>query len=422
MRLRPLLAVILAASVVILAVLGLTRAVRDQPPVTPQAVAADVADSLRCPTCQGLSVADSPAPMAQGMRTIIDEQVAEGRTPDEIRQYFVDRYGEWVLLSPPRRGVGWLVWLLPAAALIAGVVLALRAVRRRRETERVDESQLEHARAVYADYLAGRYVPDDTPAGERVEAALELLVSLDEEDLDQEGNGSGSARQDAVQRLAGALVAAETHELGAAMPEADDAPEPADTPLPARSRRRWPVYGLAVAFIAVLAGLLVTNLGGRGPDGLPTGSLADDTAAEAAETEARIEALRADADKQPQDPDVWLTLGQALDEAGRLGEAYTAYERALELDPADPEAARLGAWALIRGGSPSEAIPLVEPLIQRDPKDAGSVLLLGLAQYGADDPAATATLRRYLDLEPNGPQADQIRALLDGSSTPSRAP
>lgn len=412
MRLRPLPTAVLVGVVLLLATLGLTQAIRDQPTRTPDVVTSEVANSLRCPTCQGLSVADSPAPMAEGMREIIAEQAAEGRTPDQIRQYFVDRYGDWVLLSPPRRGIGWLVWLLPAAAVTAGVVLALRAIRRRCEAEHVGEADLEHARSIYADYLFGRYVPVDTPTGERVEAALELLASIDEDDTD-----GGPARQDAVQRLAGALVATETDGPPA---RAEAATEPADAPAHTRSRRRWPLYGLAVVFGAVLAGLLVTNLSGRGPDGLPTGLLAQETAT--ADPEAQIEEFRAEASERPDDPAVWLTLGRVLDGVDRIGEAYTAYERALELDPADPEAAQLAAWALIRGESPDEAIPLLEPLVQRDPGDAQSVLLLGLAQYGDNDPAATTTLRRYLDLEPTGPQVDQVRALLGEPRLPSQQP
>lgn len=415
MRPRVLITAVLVGVVLVLAFLGLTQAVRDQPARTPDVVASEVANSLRCPTCQGLSVADSSAPMAEGMREIIIKQAEQGRTPDEIRQYFVDRYGAWILLSPRREGIGWVVWLLPAAAVTVGVGLALRAARRRRKTDHVGEAELELARGVYANHLADRYVPDDTPAGERVEAALELLASIDEDHAPDDG----SARDGAMQRLAGALAASEADEAPTPVPEVDDATD-ADPPAPTRSRRRWPVYGLAAAFVAVLTVLLISNLGGRGPDGLPTGLLAQETPS--ADVEAQIEALRAEAREQPDDPDAWLTLGKILDEVGRLGDAYTAYERALELDPDNAEPRQLAAWALIRGEVPDEAIPLVEPLVANDPDDARSVLLLGLAQYGADDPAATATLRRYLALEPTGPQSDQIRALLGATSPASPEP
>ena len=81
----------------------------------------DIAVQLRCVVCQNLSVADSPSEMASQMRAIIRERLAAGESPADVQRYFVDRYGEWILLSPPRRGFNLLVWLLPLAAVVVGV-------------------------------------------------------------------------------------------------------------------------------------------------------------------------------------------------------------------------------------------------------------------------------------------------------------
>ena len=89
-----------------------------------------VASELRCPVCQGESIEDSPAALAQEMRAIVREQLAAGRTPDEVKAYFVDKYGEWILLRPRARGWNMLVYVLPLVALLVGAAVIVRATRR----------------------------------------------------------------------------------------------------------------------------------------------------------------------------------------------------------------------------------------------------------------------------------------------------
>ena len=96
----------------------------------PEARAQAIAAQLRCPVCQNESVADSPSALAAQMRTLIREKVATGETDQQIVDYFVSKYGEWILLEPPRRGLLWIVWLAPAVALLGGAVLALSYVFR----------------------------------------------------------------------------------------------------------------------------------------------------------------------------------------------------------------------------------------------------------------------------------------------------
>jgi cytochrome c-type biogenesis protein CcmH len=88
----------------------------------------DVASLLRCPVCQGLSVADSPATMAVNMRGQVRELLAAGYDQEQILAYFEHSYGEFVRLEPPLRGVNWLVWLGPLVALAAGAFFVTRAL------------------------------------------------------------------------------------------------------------------------------------------------------------------------------------------------------------------------------------------------------------------------------------------------------
>jgi cytochrome c-type biogenesis protein CcmH/NrfF len=98
----------------------------------------EVAAQLRCVVCQTLSVADSPSEMATQMRGIVRERLAAGESPAQVRQYFVERYGDWILLAPPRRGFTLLVWLAPFVAVLVGVVIvAVRLKGWTRTRERI---------------------------------------------------------------------------------------------------------------------------------------------------------------------------------------------------------------------------------------------------------------------------------------------
>lgn len=96
-------------------------------------VAHQIAADLRCPDCQGLSVADSSSASATEIRRQIDAQLSAGRSPDDVKQGFVDRYGEWILLSPTSP----VAWLLPLGVLLAAIaILAVWIARGRRPDPR----------------------------------------------------------------------------------------------------------------------------------------------------------------------------------------------------------------------------------------------------------------------------------------------
>lgn len=90
----------------------------------------EVGGLLRCPVCQGLSVAASPSTMASNMKAEVRSLLAAGYTEDQVLAYFERSYGEFVRLQPPLRGVNWLVWLGPLAGLLAGGATVFLALRR----------------------------------------------------------------------------------------------------------------------------------------------------------------------------------------------------------------------------------------------------------------------------------------------------
>ena len=86
---------------------------------------------LRCAVCQGLSISDSPASMARAQLDKVRALVSEGKSDDEIRAFFVERYGEWVLLQPEAHGINWMVWLGPVVLLLIGFGVIVRQVQKR---------------------------------------------------------------------------------------------------------------------------------------------------------------------------------------------------------------------------------------------------------------------------------------------------
>ncbi len=114
--------------------------------------ARDLAAELRCPDCEALSVADSPTTSARAIRAEIERRIAAGDSDETIRQSYVDRYGESILLKPEGSGIGLFVWGLPVAVLVVGaggLALALRRWRRepRMHATAADEALVEQARS-----------------------------------------------------------------------------------------------------------------------------------------------------------------------------------------------------------------------------------------------------------------------------------
>lgn len=119
--------------------------------------AEQIAAELRCPVCQGLSVKDSDSATARDIRDDITRRVSDGESSVQIRQAYVDRYGEWILLRPRIGGFETLVWVIPAAAAAAAsVTLGAAFVRwqrygRRRVPADDDREIVAAALADYAD-------------------------------------------------------------------------------------------------------------------------------------------------------------------------------------------------------------------------------------------------------------------------------
>lgn len=94
----------------------------------------DLTTELRCPKCQNQDIADSNAPIAADLRKQIYEQLQQGKSDDQIVDYMVARYGDFVRYKPPVNERTWLLWFGPAALLGLGVLVIGVMVARRRRT------------------------------------------------------------------------------------------------------------------------------------------------------------------------------------------------------------------------------------------------------------------------------------------------
>lgn len=88
-------------------------------------------DELRCTVCQNQNLADSNAELAKDLRRKVFEMIQQGRSDAEIKQFLVERYGDFVLYRPPLKPVTWALWFGPGVLLLAGLALLVRTLRRR---------------------------------------------------------------------------------------------------------------------------------------------------------------------------------------------------------------------------------------------------------------------------------------------------
>ena len=108
---------------------------------------------LRCPMCQNEMLADSNAPIARDLRNQIFQLMQQGKSDDEIKQYLVDRYSDYVLYDPPLKPGTWLLWFGPLLILCGGAGVVLVAIRKR--------NRAESASSLSADGMSADNTPTD---------------------------------------------------------------------------------------------------------------------------------------------------------------------------------------------------------------------------------------------------------------------
>jgi cytochrome c-type biogenesis protein CcmH len=388
------------------------------PPSAAQRASA-IESVIRCPSCEDLSVATSSAPTAVAVRDTIRQQVAAGRSDQQIEAYLVARYGSAIVLDPPARGWSLLVWLLPlvggALAVAFLVVVLVRRVKAADEAadsatgEPADAASLEERRRFLdrsladadAEFLAGDLSDRDYLAlRQRDLRRLAALGSVSSPTapppsgttglgtLEEERPEAGPDPLEGIDRVDGGGDGDTATTTATPVDRNDRARRP-------RSRRsRWLLRGAVAAFLAALVVAVALHATARQPGQTASGSVP----LTPSQQEAR-------------------TLDQAATDVnqGQLGPAASLYQSVLARDPNNEVALAQLGWIEYRVGSAGASSSLLtdahaklEHAVSLQPGDYAARLYLGSLLLLADhDPAAAVT--QYRAFLSDGPPASVVK-------------
>lgn len=344
-----------------------------------------IASQLRCPVCQNLSVADSPSELARQMRDLIREQISEGKSPEQIKAYFVSKYGEWVLLAPKPKGFRLLVWVLPFAVASGGILLVVFVTRRWVRQKNKPQPQTLN--------------PDDL---------RNIRQEVEEIEFDfQAGRFSENDYREMRRELEARAAMVEEH-LRSVVPTQPD-PQPLTyktKPRPKRDAskkerlfyRRWPIVagGTFLLLFGFTGGvLLIQSLRPRvcEQDSI-TGDFLTGTG-----------------------PDIssLLAQGRAGFERQEWSKAIEAFKKALAIDPNLPEAHTYMGFILLRAGHTEGALLAFDRALSSTPDFPPALWGKGMVLYRTkgDLPGAREALGKLVSLVPAGRDRDEIQKILD---------
>jgi cytochrome c-type biogenesis protein CcmH len=364
-----------------------------------------ISTELRCVVCQNLSVADSPSEMAQQMRGLVREQLQQGKTPEEIKSFFVSKYGEWVLLKPEKSGFSLLVWVLPFVALVSGLGLGLWFVRRwskQKKAKRRTPADTALVERVRREMATGDFATPDLEDSSQLaplqQERARLYADLKELEFDfQAGKLSESdyqgLRQDIELEAAGVLQ--ELDELSrkvAPVRAQQKKPKPSDATVNNHGTGLvgWQlvvggmfllVFGLVLGVALTkslrprtseqdtVTGDFLTGTGSSGISGSESPDLRDGKAAFAKQDWPKaIEAFKKVLTADPNQPEAHTYMGFILVQAGHADGALMAFDKALAVAPNMPMALWGKGMTLYQAKQDSAtAKPILEKLRQMMP-------------------------------------------------------
>lgn len=409
---------LLAAVLVVALVIG--SGVLSSAPPTAQQRAQSIESSLRCPSCEDLSVAESSASTAVTVRATVTQMIAEGKTNQQIVDYLVARYGPSMVLDPPASGWSLLVWLLPLLGGMAALAVLVTVLIRRRDitdsgladggegpaltVEEVSERRRFLTQSLAdadAEYLAGDLSDADYLALRHRD--MLRLASLDDGRTGSGVAGSGVAMAEAARTGSVATDGDLDRPTSADVLVVED-PEPVEQEEPVtgsrtRSSKRgrrswWFLAGAVVAFGAALVLAVSLFATDRQPGQSITGSFAE----------------------TPQQQ-IEENLAQAATDVnqGQVGPAAQLYQSVLTKSPDNEVALAQLGWLEFESGRQGANATLIREgraklnrAVQINPKDYAVRLYLGTVLLQEDGNAAGA-VAQYQQFLLDGPPADLVK-------------
>jgi cytochrome c-type biogenesis protein CcmH len=373
-----------------------------------------IATELRCVVCQNLSVADSPSEMAKQMRGVIREQLQAGKKPDEIKKYFVSKYGEWVLLDPSKSGISLAVWVLPFVALIIGLSLGLWFLRRWTKRRKhapvasVDSVLVERVRAeaVNPKNLLLAQQDEVTPTSELEQDRARLYTDLNEREFDYHAGKLSESDYRELRQETEIRAAAVLQKLDATPQPAKSKPAASarkeTTAAKAAGFRPWQLVagGVFLLLFGLTLGVVLTqSLRPRQSeqDSLTGGFLTG--IANASNSTATVSAL---------------DEGKAAFEKQDWPKAIDAFNRVLASDPNQPEAHTYMGFILVQAGHADGALMAFDKALAGAPNFPMALWGKGMTLYKEkqDYAGAREVLGRLAAMMPPGEERGQVEKVL----------
>jgi cytochrome c-type biogenesis protein CcmH/NrfF/cytochrome c-type biogenesis protein CcmH/NrfG len=381
----------------------------------------NIAKELRCVVCQNLSVADSPSEMAQQMRGVVREQLQAGKTPQEIKDFFVSKYGDWVLLAPKTQGFSLLVWLLPFVALVVGIALAFWLVRRwsAKKTKivasSIDSDLLTRVRNEVAIGKAIDVDPEDSSLGAQLEQdRARLYAELKELEFDFQAGKLAESDYAALKLEIESKAAAVLRQIDSLLP-----PQPAverrlsrEKKLAAETNkktyRRWQLAagGSFLLIFGLTLGMLLTH------SLRPRESAQDSITGDFLTGTGASESAR------------FLQEGKSAFAKQDWPRAIEGFKRALAADPNQPEAHAYMGFILMQAGHTDGALMAFDKALGLAPNLPMALWGKGMTLYqGKKDYAgAKEVFEKLLQIMPAGGERVEVERILAEVSQSGQEP